>query len=275
MEFSVLISVYEKDNIEFFRVALESVTVKQSLKPTQVVIVLDGPVSGRIDEIITEIQKQVPKIEFTVIKKEKNLGLAAALNSGLAVCKYSWVARMDSDDISVSSRFELQFDYLEKHPEVSVVGGAIEEFENVIGDINSKRHVKLRHQDIKDMAKSRTPMNHVSVIFSREAVNKVGGYSEEFGKLEDYKLWADLISADEILGNLDDVLVYVRVGNGFIKRRSNTREIQDWDMLQNDLSKSKLINRRRALMNRINIRVFIYMPGWMKKVTYKTLLRKR
>lgn len=275
MEFSVLISVYEKDNIDFFRAALESVTVKQSLKPTQVVIVLDGPVSGRIDEIITEIQNQVPKIEFTIIKKEKNLGLAAALNSGLAVCKYSWVARMDSDDISVPSRFELQFDYLEKHPEVSVVGGAIEEFENVIGDINSKRHVKLRHQDIKDMAKSRTPMNHMSVIFSMEAVNKVGGYNEEFGKLEDYKLWADLISADEILGNLDDVLVYVRVGNGFIKRRSNTREIQDWDMLQKDLHKSKLINRRRALMNRIYIRVFTYMPGWMKKVAYKTLLRKR
>lgn len=274
MEFSVLISVYGKDNIDFFKIALESVTVKQNLKPTQVVIVEDGPVSEKVDEIIAETQTLVPNIEFTVVKKEKNVGLAAALNSGLKVCKCDWVARMDSDDISASTRFELQIDYLKKHPEVAVVGGAIAEFETEVGDIDSERHVRLNHSGIKIMAQSRTPMNHVTVVFSKKAVDSIGGYSENFGKLEDYKLWVDLISAGKTLANIDDILVYVRVGNGFIERRSNKREIQDWDMLQNYLLKSQLIGKRKATMNRIYIRVFIYTPAWIKKIVYKLFLRK-
>lgn len=275
MKFSVLMSVYGKDDADFFGAALESVTIKQSLKPSQVVIVQDGPVLSQIDETIAKIQVQVPGIEFTVVKKEKNAGLAAALNTGLAVCKYPWIARMDSDDISVSNRFEKQAAYISENPEVSVVGGAIAEFESTVGDMVSERRVAPDHRAIQDMARSRTPMNHVSVMFCKEAVQKVGGYSEDFGKLEDYRLWVDLISAGAILGNLDDVLVHVRVGNGFIERRSNVREIQDWDMLQTYLLKSGLINKRQAVLNRLYIRCFIYMPGWLKKLAYKTLLRKR
>lgn len=273
MKFSVLISVYQKDNVDFFRCALESITVKQSIRPTQVVIVQDGPVSEMVDEIIVETKILVPDIEFTIVKKEKNAGLAAALNSGLSACKYSWVARMDSDDIAAVTRFEHQIDYINKHSDVSAVGGAIAEFENEIGDISSERHVKLEHKDIKMMARTRTPMNHVSVMFLKEAVEEIGGYSENFGKLEDYKLWVDLISAGKILGNLDEILVYVRVGNGFIERRSHKREIQDWDMLQGYLLKSNLITKRKALMNRLYIRTFIYMPGWLKRIAYRLALR--
>ncbi|MBQ7769462.1 MAG: glycosyltransferase [Oscillospiraceae bacterium] len=273
MKFSVLMSVYGKDDADFFASALESVTVAQTQKPAQVVIVQDGPVPERIDEIIARVQEQEADIEFTVVKKEKNAGLAAALNSGLAVCKYEWIARMDSDDISVPDRFEKQIDYLTAHPEVSVVGGVIAEFEKQIGDLDSKRYVKLTNQEIKAMAKTRSPMNHPSVMYLGSAVRSVGGYSEDFGKLEDYKLWVDLIAADVVLGNLDDVLVYMRVGNGFIARRSNKREIQDWDMLQEYLLNGKLINKREALINRIYIRVFIYIPSWLKKLAYKTVLR--
>lgn len=274
MRFSVLLSVYGKDDADCFALALESVTLAQTIKPTQVVIVQDGPVSGKIDSIIARIQEQTGSIEYTVVKKKENGGLAAALNAGLALCKYDWIARMDSDDISAPNRFEKQIEYINQNPDVSVVGGAISEFEERIGDLKSERHVKLTHQEIKTMAKSRTPMNHVSVMFSSAAVKAVGGYSEDFGKLEDYKLWVDLISKGYVLGNLEDVLVYVRVGNGFLERRSSKREIQDWDMLQMYLLKSKLIKKPRAILNCLYIRIFIYMPIWMKKVAYRTVLRR-
>lgn len=273
MKISVLMSVYGKDNADFFALALKSVTLEQTRKPAQIVIVQDGPVSAEIDEIIVKCQEQAADIEFTVIKKEANAGLAAALNTGLAVCKYDYVARMDADDVSVPTRFEKQLAYLSAHPEVSAVGGVIAEFAEEIGDMNSQRWVMCTHQQIRAMARSRTPMNHVSVMFSAAAVKAVGCYSEDFGKLEDYKLWVDLISSGAILGNLDEVLVYVRVGNGFITRRSNSREIQDWDMLQKYLLASRLINKRQAFLNRIYIRAFIYMPIWLKKLAYKTVLR--
>lgn len=274
MDFSVLMSVYCKDNADDFRTALESVTLTQTLKPKQVVIVQDGVVPSSIDEIIEAVKGKAEEIEFTVLKKEINQGLAAALNSGLALCKYDWVARMDSDDISLEDRFEKQIAFIENHADISVLGGAIAEFENEIGDIKSERHVGLNHEEITRMAKSRTPMNHVSVMYLKSAVLEVGGYSENFGKLEDYKLWVDLIAAGKQLANIDDTIVYVRVGKGFIERRSNKREIQDWDMLQTYLLKSKLITKRKALINKLYIRVFIYMPAWMKKIAYRTVLRR-
>lgn len=274
MEFSVLMSVYGKDDPTAFAAAVRSVSVEQTKQPTQIVVVEDGPVPEEIDAILRRAEEAAPEIEFTVIRKEKNAGLAAALNSGLAACRHAWVARMDSDDLSVADRFEKQSAYVEAHPEIDVLGGAIAEFSSVVGDMQSERRVGLTEEEIRAMAKSRTPMNHVTVFFRTHAVREIGGYCENFGKLEDYKLWVDLLSAGKHFANLADVLVNVRVGNGFIERRSNRREIEDWDMLQTYLVKNGFIRKGTARKNKLYIRAFIYMPGWMKKLAYKTVLRK-
>ncbi len=267
-------SVYEKDNPEFFLEALRSVSTRQSLRPNQIVVVYDGPVSEAIRENFSLCSRENPEIEFTEIAKERNEGLAAALNTGLQVCKYRWVARMDSDDIAKSYRFEKQMAFLKEHPQVSILSGAIAEFENIPGDIDSIRSVGLSEKKILSMAKSRTPFNHVAVVFDKSAVTSVGGYCENFGKLEDYKLWVDMLSAGYKPANLSDVLVDVRVGNGFIERRSNRREIKDWDNLQKYLLKAGFISRFQALLNRISIRIFIYTPSSLKKFIYKHILRK-
>lgn len=272
--FSVLMSVYSKDSVAFFKEALLSVSYNQTLKPTQVVVVEDGPVPSEMEDAINEVISMTPECEFTIIRKPVNAGLAAALNHGIAACKYEWIARMDSDDISLNDRFEKQINYVIEHPEVDCMGGSIAEFTETPGDLQSERHVGLNMKSIKEMAKVRTPMNHVSVFYKKSTVEKVGSYSENFGKLEDYKLWVDLISNNATLGNIDDILVYVRVGNGFIERRSNTREITDWDMLQSYLLNSGLINRFDAFKNKCYIRAFIYIPSWLKKVLYQTILRK-
>lgn len=274
MKFSALLSVYGKDDASFFKEALLSISKDQTVKPAQIVVVEDGPVPDGIEHSIEDAIKASPECEFTVIRKAQNAGLAAALNTGLKVCKYEWVARMDSDDISLSERFEKQTAYIECHPNVDVLGGAIAEFTNTPGDMQSERHVGLDMEAIREMAKSRTPMNHVSVMYKKSVVERTGCYSENFGKLEDYKLWVDLLGNNAVLANIDDVLVYVRTGNGFITRRSNRREILDWDMLQSYLLGSGIINRFEALKNRLYIRAFIYMPGFLKVFLYKTFLRK-
>ena len=274
MKFSVLLSVYGKDDASFFKEALLSVSKEQTVKPAQIVVVEDGPVPEDIEHAIEDAIKASPECEFTVIRKPQNAGLAAALNTGLKACKYEWVARMDSDDISLPDRFEKQLAYIENHPSVDVIGGSIAEFTNTPGDMQSERHVGLDMKAIRKMAKTRTPMNHVSVMFKKSVVEKAGCYCENFGKLEDYKLWVDLLGHHAVLANVDDVLVYVRTGNGFITRRSNRREIVDWDMLQSYLLGLGIINRFEALKNRLYIRTFIYMPGFLKVFLYKTFLRK-
>lgn len=275
MKFSVLMSVYKNDNSLYFEEALKSVTNLQTLRPNQVVIVKDGPVDKTIDFIINKIKKNNSNIEFTVLTKSKNEGLAAALNDGIKLCKYDLIARMDSDDISLNDRFEKQINLFKKYNDVDAIGGSIAEFNKRPGDIQSKREVGLTMDEIVKMAKKRTPMNHVSVMYKKKSIIEVGCYSENFGKLEDYKLWVDLINANRKLMNISDIIVNVRVGDGFLSRRSNKREIQDWDMLQKYLLKNNIVNHFEAFLNKIYIRVFIYMPGWLKKIAYSTILRRK
>ncbi len=277
MKFSVLMSVYKNDNADYLLKAIQSVTIDQTLRPTQLVLVKDGPVSEEIDANIIKMQAILDDIgiEFTVISKEVNAGLAAALNTGLEYCKYDYVARMDSDDVALSNRFELELPCIVDNPEISILGGWITEFEDDEKAPIQTRIVPQNHKEIVDMLRTRNAMNHVTVVFKKGDILKLGGYSENFGKLEDYKLWVDAVCAGLKLHNISEICVNVRVGAGFIERRSNKREIQDWDMLQEYLKKAKLIGNCKAIVNKIYIRVFIYMPAWMKKIAYKTVLRKK
>ena len=274
IDFSVLMSVYGKDSPEFFRQALESISLAQTTKPKQIVVVEDGPVPSEVDKIIELVEDKAADIMFTVVRKDTNTGLAAALNTGLKSCKFEWIARMDSDDIATSDRFEKQIAYIESHPKISVLGGAISEFESDPSVLISTRVVPLEHDGIVRMMKTRTPMNHMSVMYKKQVVIDAGAYSEDFGKLEDYKLWVDLVTTGAIFANIGESIVNVRIGSGFLSRRSNVREIYDWDMLQTYLLHEGYINHNKAFKNRVYIRVFTYMPGWMKKIAYSTVLRK-
>ncbi len=106
MKFSVLMSVYRNDSPEFFRQAIESVTVRQSLPPSEVVLVVDGPVPASLEREIRKSVKDIPNIRPVWL--EKNGGLGNALRVGMENALHEIVARMDSDDIAVPDRFELQ-----------------------------------------------------------------------------------------------------------------------------------------------------------------------
>lgn len=274
-KFSVLMSVYQSEKAEFLRRALQSIGPDQVRKPDQIVLVVDGPIGEELNMVIEEFSLDLDGISFDVIRKEQNGGLAAALNTGLAVCKHDLVARMDSDDISLPNRFDLQVDFMSKHPDIAVLSGAITEFEDDENIIIDKRTVPSDHDAIVKMLKTRNAVNHVTVMFRKNVIEKIGAYSENFGKLEDYKLWVDIVVAGFQIHNLMDTLVNVRIGNGFLERRSNKQEISDWDMLQHYLLSVGMISKAKARKNRLYIRCFIYMPKWMKKIVYKTMLRSR
>lgn len=273
-KFSVLMSIYKNDKPEFFKEALESVTIKQSLKPNQVVIVYDGKVDKKIDEIIELVKQLNTEIEYTIVKLDKNSGLAVALNKGIKQCKYELIARMDSDDIALPDRFEKQIKCFDENNQIVLLGGAISEFKEKPNIINSTRMVPIDEKEIRKMAKHRNPFNHMTVMYKKSNVLNVGGYTEDFGKLEDYKLWVDMLSKQYKVANLPDILVNVRVGNGFIERRSNKQEIKDWDNLQKHLYNANIVNKFDIFVNKIYIRCFIYMPKFLKKFFYLKILRK-
>src|SRR5690554_1680010 len=117
--FSVLMSIYAKENPEFLDLSLNSIYEGQSLKPTEIILIKDGPLTSELDQVIASYQEKLPAV-LKVFPLEKNVGLGKALNYGLEKCTYELVARMDTDDIALSNRFELQVKFMEQNPDIDV-----------------------------------------------------------------------------------------------------------------------------------------------------------
>lgn len=213
--FSVLISVYNKEKPFFLKKSLESI-LAQSLLPNEVVLIKDGLLSKQLNNVIEDFRSKHPSI-FKVISLEQNVGLGKALNLGVLECSNIYIARMDSDDICDEKRFELQYKFLIEHPEIDIVGSNISEFIKSKQIQVSERMVYENHKDIVKMMKYRSGMNHVSVMFKKEAVLSSGNYKNF--KIEDYQLWLDMINNGCKFHNLQEKLVYVRVGKDMIGRR--------------------------------------------------------
>ena len=102
---------------------------------------------------------------------------------------------------------------------------------------------------------------------------KAGGY-QTLLLLEDYLLWLNMIVAGCKLANINETMVYVRVGNGFDSKRGAKERITGWSRLQDIMLEHGMINHWQALMNKIYIRVFVNTPAGLKKKIYSILLRK-
>lgn len=233
---SVLMSVYQSDNPDYLKVALESV-YKQSSLPEQVVIVKDGPISSDLEDIICQFATEAI-VRTDVVPLKINVGLGAALNAGLKLCTSDWIMRMDSDDICRSDRIKIMLKEMKTDDyNHDVYGAYYEEFNQDNGEIYTRR-VPLIHEDIVRSIGSRNPMNHVSVLINRESLLEVGGY-KSFLWFEDYFLWVRMILAGKKLKNIPVVTVDVRVGNDMFRRRRGIKYVkQEFKMLRYLLSKN-------------------------------------
>lgn len=274
MKYSVLMSVYRNDDPSFLNLALESIYEKQTRKPDEIVIVFDGPLTDKLYDVLNTWRDGKESIVF-FYPQETNQGLGEALRNGSKKCTGDYIFRMDSDDISDPERFEKQAAYVETRPEIDVLGADITEFNTDI----EQEHMRVRvcpeeHDDIVKMGKKRNPMNHVTVCIKRSALEKCGGYKTLL-LLEDYYLWLNMIVAGCRLANIHESLVYVRVGNGFHSKRGSKERITGWKVLQDFMLKHGIINKKEAFMNMVYINVFVRTPGWLKKLLYEKILRRK
>ncbi len=273
LKFSVLMSVYRNDNPEHLRLALESIYTNQTRKPDEIVVIFDGPLTEQLYDVLDSFKKGKEKIVYYYPQKI-NRGLGEALKIGTKKCHGDYILRMDSDDICVNNRFEKQIKYVEKNPDIDVVGGVIEEFNDSINESGLRKRVcPINHDDIIKMGKKRNPMNHVTVCIKKDSLIGVGGY-KSLPYLEDYYLWIRMIANGYHLANMNDTLVYVRVGNGFETRRGNKQQINGWKIIQKTMLNAGLISRFQSVINMIYIRIFVYMPKSIKRIIYSKFLRK-
>ena len=273
MNISVLMSIYLNTDPTELLSCLKSIS-DQSLLPSQVVVVLDGPVKSDVLNVLDTYRKQAP-FSVDLLKLPENRGLGAALADGLEVCRHDLVARVDTDDINLPNRLEIQHQYLEAFPEISVVGGYMEEV--YLRDDKTVSRVRSVPTDNKSIIKSsrfRNPLNHPTVMFRKTHVLQSGNY-EPLLWFEDYYLWARMIVKGYQLANIERVLVRTSADNQYFVRRGGLHYIRQ----EIDLTKKlraigfhNIFHSIRFIAVRIGIRI---IPARYRSWLYFRILRKQ
>lgn len=268
-KFSVLMPVYFKDDPVFFDKALHSVFTSQTVKPNEIVVVVDGPV-GKDLELIIEKWKNSNGEFFSICRLPSNVGLGKALQIGLSECRFDLVARMDSDDIARHDRFDVQLSCFTADPDLVVCGSNISEFVNDIESPTSERKLPESSIDIAKFALRRNPINHPSVMFKRSRVIEVGGYLD-MPLFEDYYLWIRCIMAGFPLHNVQENLVFMRGGKAQLLRRSGLNYAKHEYIFLNSIRAIGFLTFSRFLtlvMLRCSIRL---APVFLVKKIYSVL----
>ena len=273
MNFSVCMSVYRGDNPRDFIAAVDSIYNRQTIRPSEIILVVDGPVSDEMEKAIGTACDMTGGAVKTV-RFEKNQGHARARQAGLDNASNELCAIMDSDDIAVADRFELQLKMFDDNPELTVAGGQIAEFtgceENTVG----RRIVPCSDSEIKSYLKSRCPMNLVTVMYKKRDVVSVGGFMDWYCE-EDYYLWIRLALQGYKFGNLPQNLVNVRVGNDMYQRRGGWRYFRSEAKLQKYMLQHKIISLPRYLYNVAGrFVVQVAMPNRLRGFVFQKLFRK-
>lgn len=269
MNFSVLLSLYYKENPNYLRESLDSIFT-QTVLPNEIIMVKDGPLTEELDQTVLEYEKKYSF--FKVIPLEQNQGLGKALNIGLDACTNDIVARMDTDDIAKSDRFEKQLKQFENHPELDVVGAWIEEFEGNIANVSSIRKVPQEHKDIYKYAQKRNPVNHPVVMFRKTAVLKAGGY-QHFPLFEDYFLWVRMLMNGAKFHNIQEGLLYFRFTPDMFQRRGGWQYALTEIKLMKLYYKMGFINALTFLQNVVLRFAARVIPNNLRGYLYKKLAR--
>jgi glycosyltransferase involved in cell wall biosynthesis len=206
--FSVLMATHEGESAANLSAALHSV-FDQTSPPEDVVLVLDGPVGDEQEHVINALSQQAA-CPLHLVRLPARSGLAHALNAGLPSCRSEYIARMDSDDVSVPTRFETQSRVLKEHYHIDVLASWHAEFVD-----DPERPIRTKqapepHEEIVRILRWRNVLSHPTIVVRRSALEAVGGY-HPMGLLEDWDLYLRLARHGAVFQVVPEALVKVRI----------------------------------------------------------------
>lgn len=267
--FSLLMSVYAKDKAHQLKDALRSNTEAQSLRPDEVVLVEDGPLSAELSAVLDEFEASA-SMPVKRLALPQNFGLAAALREGLDACAHDIVARADADDISLPHRFDVQIPLI-ANCTYDVVGSAMNEFLTDPEVVESVRSAPSHPRTISTTFATRNPMLHPTVVFRKSAVLAVGSYTEVPGA-EDYWLWVRMNKAGFIFGNVQEPLVAYRVTEAYARRGGLVAFSKDYEV-QRRLYNGGALSKLQWARN-ITVRsVYRFVPEYVRKKIFRAVTR--
>lgn len=252
---SVVMPLYYKEKPEYLDVSLGSLYM-QTCQANEIILVKEGVLNeGHYKVLEKWVGVFSPKVLKIVDAKDQK-GLPACLNLGINASTCTYIARFDSDDECLPDRFEKQLTYIRNNPEIVLLGGQIEEYDQHLERPIGIRRVPTEYATIKRILKFRCPFNHQTVIYKRDVVKDLGGYPL-FGNSEDYALWGLFLANDYKAANMDCVLVKARTGEGLFNRRSG------YKFLKKELKAMQFLHKIHVL----NFSTYILV------ITYRTFFR--
>jgi glycosyltransferase involved in cell wall biosynthesis len=267
-QLSVLLPVWAADRPDFLTEAFVSTVDSQTRRPDQVVVVRDGPVAGGLAKRIEELAA-ASAVAVDVVELPRNVGLGPALDAGLRACRHPIVARMDADDISLPHRFAVQLPII--CAGADIVGSGLLEFDTDPDHVVGRRIPRTDPTAIRRRARTATPFHHPTVMYRRELVLSVGGYTD-FALMEDYLLWAKLILAGARVANLAAPLVKYRVGAGAYARRGGLDLLRAELDLQRRFRDVGFTSRTQYLRNVLVRGGYRLVPEYVRRPAYRRLI---
>ena len=205
-KFSVLMSLYHKENPVYLDLALNSVFT-QTVMPDQVVLVLDGPIGDELTKVVKQYQERYNELETYPL--ETNKGLSTALNVGLEKCRNEIVFRMDTDDVCYPSRFERTLKEYEEQKDIDIIG-AFATMIDAGGNVIKEMTAPITQKEISRNVWT-CPFIHPTVSFKKSSLLRVGSYNPNSGpRQDDYELWFRCVEHKLKCKNIDEPLLYYR-----------------------------------------------------------------
>ena len=246
--------------------------INQTVKADEIVLVKDGSLNKGLDEVIKKYDESYPKL-LKIVTLPCSHGLGNALNHGLKAVRNEMVARMDTDDISLPDRCEMQLKAFEKKPELSIVGTQITEFEGQPCHIVPSRTVPSSYRNILRFSRRRSPFNHPTVMFRKSAVNEAGGY-KAFGRKEDLELFIRMLYEGYKAINLKKAYLLYRTSPENLQRKKEWINCMEYIQIMNSFHKLGWNDAGDMLFVTAGQLFMYFAPDWLAGSLNKLLLRK-
>lgn len=214
---SVIMPVYNSER--YLKEAIESI-LNQTFQDFEFLIFDDGSTDNSKEIIKEYVDKDDRIVPFF---SEINCGYVVHLNKGIELAKGEFIARMDSDDISLPTRFEKQIDFLKKNPHIGVLGSStilINEDGKEIGAFKKETDYQLLHF----LSYFMNPISHPTVMFRKEIVFYLKGYRLEYMPAEDYNLWVRALKHTKVASLKESLLTYRVHSKSISKARSHKQK---------------------------------------------------
>lgn len=271
---AVLMSVYKKETGGRLDRCMRSIWTEQTLKPDQIILVEDGPLTDDLYSVINFWKNELHDV-LVILKNSENVGLTKSLNKGLSAVKTELIARMDTDDQSTPLRFEVQENFMREHPEIDVLGGAY----NIMDDkgvIQYAKYFKHSHDEMLKQICWRCPLSHPTVMMRVSMFKEKGlKYDERFRNSQDIALWVDAVEAGCRFANTDDIVLNFTEDNDVYKRRGKVRAMNEYKSfaraakhLYGKYSWRRILPIMRYCFRRMPVKSigFIYHSKWFKNI---------